>query len=112
LELNLVTVHDDAAGRVHVLAVVLRASATDGVKPLEGEAGLVDLAVAGRAVLGDHELRDATLSGATLERVELRGCDLRGLRGPEALRGARMPWNDVIENAALFAQVTGVEIVE
>jgi len=58
------------------------------------------------------ELPEATLSGATLERVELRGCDLRGLRGPEALRGARMPWNDVIENAALFAQVTGVEIVE
>lgn len=58
------------------------------------------------------QLREATLSGATLERVELRECDLTALRGPEALRGARMPWNDVIGNAALFAQVVGVEIVD
>jgi len=58
------------------------------------------------------ELPEATLSGATLERVELRGCDLSGLRGPEALRGARMPWSDIVENAALFAQVTGIEIVD
>lgn len=58
------------------------------------------------------ELREATLSGATLERVELRGCDLTGLRGPEALRGARMPWSDIIANAALLAHVAGVEVVE
>ena len=54
------------------------------------------------------ELREATLSGARLERVELRGCDLAGLRGVEALRGARMPWNDVLENATLFAVALGV----
>ncbi len=58
------------------------------------------------------ELREATISAATLERVELRGCDLTGLRGAEALRGARMPWGDVIECAALFAHVAGVEIVD
>ena len=58
------------------------------------------------------ELREATLSGARLERVELRGCDLTGLRGVEALRGARMPWNDVLENAPLFAVALGVEIVD
>ena len=58
------------------------------------------------------ELRAATLSGATFERVELRACDLTGMHGPEALRGARMPWNDIIENAALFADAAGVEIVE
>ena len=58
------------------------------------------------------ELREATISAATLERVEFRGCDLAGLRGAEALRGARMPWGDIIENAALFAHVTGVEIVD
>lgn len=58
------------------------------------------------------ELREATLSAATLERVELRGCDLTGLRGAEALRAARMPWNDVLENAALFATVLGIEIVD
>ena len=49
---------------------------------------------------------------ATLERVELRGCDLSGVRGPEALRGARMPWSDIVENAALFAHAAGVEIVD
>jgi uncharacterized protein YjbI with pentapeptide repeats len=58
------------------------------------------------------ELRDATFSSATLERVELRGCNLAGLRGAEALRGARMPWNDVLENAPLFASVLGIEIVD
>ena len=43
----------------------------------------------------DCELRKATFNGVKLKRVELRGCDLSGLRGVEALRGARMPWNDV-----------------
>lgn len=58
------------------------------------------------------ELREATLSAVKLERVELRGCDLTAARGAEALRGARMPWNDVIENAALFASIAGIEIVD
>ena len=57
-------------------------------------------------------LREATFSGVTSERVELRGCDLTGLRGAEALRGMRMPWNDVLENAPLFAGVVGVHIVD
>lgn len=58
------------------------------------------------------ELREATFSACTLERVELRGCDLAGTRGAEALRGARMTWNDVIENAALFATALGIEVVD
>ncbi len=58
------------------------------------------------------ELREATFSGCTIERVELRGCDLAGLRGADALRGARLPWSDVVENAALFATALGVEIVD
>jgi uncharacterized protein YjbI with pentapeptide repeats len=58
------------------------------------------------------ELREATLSNATLQRVELRGCDLTGVRGGEALRGARMPWNDVLQNAPLFAAVVGIEVVD
>jgi uncharacterized protein YjbI with pentapeptide repeats len=56
-------------------------------------------------------LREATFTGVTSKRVELRGCDLTALRGAEALRGMRMPWNDVLENAPLFAAVAGVEIV-
>ena len=64
-------------------------------------------------VLFEHcELREATLSGVTLKRVELRRCDLAGLRGVEALRGARMPWADVLENGPLFAAALGLEIVD
>jgi uncharacterized protein YjbI with pentapeptide repeats len=58
------------------------------------------------------ELQEATFSSAALQRVELRGCNLRGLRGVESLRGARMPWNDVLENAPLFALAVGIEIVD
>jgi uncharacterized protein YjbI with pentapeptide repeats len=58
------------------------------------------------------ELREATFSGARMKRVELRGCDLAGLQGVEALRGARMPWNDVLEIAPLLATALGVEIVD
>jgi uncharacterized protein YjbI with pentapeptide repeats len=57
-------------------------------------------------------LREATISAVKSERVELRGCDLTGLRGAEAMRGMRMPWNDVLENAPLFASVAGIEIVD
>jgi uncharacterized protein YjbI with pentapeptide repeats len=57
-------------------------------------------------------LREATISGVTAKRVELRDCDLTGLRGAEALRGVRMPWNDVLQNAPLFAGVVGVEILD
>jgi uncharacterized protein YjbI with pentapeptide repeats len=57
------------------------------------------------------DLRAANLAGARLERVELRGCDLTGLHGGEALRGVRLPWNDVLENAVLFASLAGVEIL-
>jgi len=57
------------------------------------------------------ELREASFSSAQLQRVELRGCDLAAVRGGEALRGARMPWNDVLENAVLFASLAGIEIL-
>ena len=58
------------------------------------------------------ELREATFSGCTLERVELRECALDGLRGSEALRGARMPWSDVVGSAVLFATTVGIEIID
>jgi uncharacterized protein YjbI with pentapeptide repeats len=57
-------------------------------------------------------LREATFSEVRSQRVELRGCDLTALRGAEALRGVRMPWSDVLENAPLFAAVAGVEILD
>lgn len=54
------------------------------------------------------DLRGAALHGARLTRVELRGCELDGLAGAEALRGARMPWPDIVRNAGLFAAALGV----
>jgi uncharacterized protein YjbI with pentapeptide repeats len=64
-------------------------------------------------VVFDHcDLREATFTSARIDRVDLRGCNLAGLRGVEALRGTRMPWNDVLENAPLFAAALGIEIVD
>ena len=57
------------------------------------------------------DLREATSLGSRLQQVELRACELTGIRGAEALRGARMPLTDVLQNAILFASLAGVEIV-
>jgi uncharacterized protein YjbI with pentapeptide repeats len=57
-------------------------------------------------------LRQATFSAVTLARVELRGCDLSGLRGAEHLSGARLPFQDALENATLFATALGIELVD
>src|SRR3954454_232540 len=57
-------------------------------------------------------LREATFSGVTIARVELRGCDLSGLRGAEHLRGARLAFQDALENATLFATALGIELVD
>lgn len=58
------------------------------------------------------ELRRASFSGVLVERLQLSGCDLTELVGVEALRGARMPWNDVLQNAALFAQALGIRVLD
>jgi uncharacterized protein YjbI with pentapeptide repeats len=58
------------------------------------------------------ELHEATFTAAKAQRVEIRGCDLTGLRGIEALRGVRMPLNDVLASAQLFANAVGIEIID
>jgi uncharacterized protein YjbI with pentapeptide repeats len=57
------------------------------------------------------ELRQVRLDRLRIERVELAGCDLGGASGVEALRGARMPWDDVLANAPTFASALGIEIL-
>ncbi len=57
------------------------------------------------------DLQRASFASARLQRVELRRCELTGLHGAEALRGARMPVNDVLAHALLFAAVAGVEVL-
>ena len=58
------------------------------------------------------ELRRASFAGVRVERVQLSGCELTELVGVESLRGARMPWNDVLQNAPLFAQALGIRVLE
>lgn len=48
------------------------------------------------------------LRGATLHRCELRSNRLEELRGVERLRGAAMPWVDIVSGAGLWAQALGI----
>jgi uncharacterized protein YjbI with pentapeptide repeats len=57
------------------------------------------------------ELRRSSFAGCRIERVELTGCTLLELVGVESLRGARMPWGDILANAPLFAQGLGIEVL-
>ena len=66
-----------------------------------------------RSVLFERcPLTGATFTGATIERVDFRGCDLTGARGAESLRGARMPWPDVVANTGTFAAALGIVTVD
>ena len=58
------------------------------------------------------DLTEADLQGVRIDRCELRGCTLDGLAGAERLRGAAMPWTDVVGNAGLFATALGIRVVE
>jgi uncharacterized protein YjbI with pentapeptide repeats len=58
------------------------------------------------------ELRQASLAEVTVRRVDLIGCELAGLQGAEALRGARMPWDDVVQNGPVFAAALGIEMLD
>jgi hypothetical protein len=52
------------------------------------------------------------LGQAQLQRVELEGCRLDGLRSFADLRGAAMPWPDVVAGAGAFASALGIAILE
>jgi len=57
-------------------------------------------------------LAAASFVDATCERCELRDCELADLQGIEGLRGARMPWNEVIQVAGQLAAATGIAVVD
>ncbi len=62
-----------------------------------------------RSVRFDHcDLAEADLTGVRLENCELRGCRLDGLTGIERLRGAALPWADVVGHAGLMAAALGI----
>ena len=60
----------------------------------------------------DCDLSDVDLRGARLRRCELRGCRLDGLAGVAQLRGAALPWPDLVGAAELFAQALGIEVCD
>jgi uncharacterized protein YjbI with pentapeptide repeats len=69
------------------------------------------------AVLRDVRFERCDLGGAELDRVrlqrvELCGCRLEGIRTVADLRGAAMPWPDIVANAGLFAAAAGVRASE
>jgi len=49
---------------------------------------------------------------AAVDEVELRGCTLDGIAGLERLRGAAMPWADVVGNAGLLAAALGIRVLD
>lgn len=58
------------------------------------------------------DLSGADFSGARLGRCELRGCTLDDLRGAEHLRGAAMPWADIVAAAGTFADALGIRVLD
>jgi uncharacterized protein YjbI with pentapeptide repeats len=58
------------------------------------------------------DLTEADLSGLRIDRCEVRGCTLDAVAGLERLRGAAMPWGDVVGNAAQFAAALGIRVLE
>lgn len=60
----------------------------------------------------DCDLREADFERTKFEAVELRRCRLAGARGVRELKGVRMPWADVLENAGVFAAACGVQTLD
>ncbi|HTX09744.1 MAG TPA: pentapeptide repeat-containing protein [Solirubrobacteraceae bacterium] len=58
----------------------------------------------------DCDLTSAQLSQGTFAGSAFRGCRLAGLRGLEALKGARMAWEDVMELATALATSLGIDV--
>jgi uncharacterized protein YjbI with pentapeptide repeats len=66
-----------------------------------------------RSVRFDHcDLTEADLHGVRIDRCELRSCTLDGLTGVERLRGAAMPWADLVGNAGLLAAALGIRVLD
>ena len=69
------------------------------------------------AVLRDVRFERCDLGGVELhrvrlQRVELRGCRLDGINAVGDLRGAAMPWEDIVGNAGLLAAAVGIRASE
>jgi uncharacterized protein YjbI with pentapeptide repeats len=58
------------------------------------------------------DLTEADFTGLRIDRCELHGCTLAGAAGLERLRGAGMPWADVVGNAGAFAVALGIRVLD
>jgi uncharacterized protein YjbI with pentapeptide repeats len=65
-----------------------------------------------RSVRFDHcDLSEADLTGLRIDGCELRSCTLDGVVGVDRLRGAAMPWGDVVGHAGVFAAALGIRLL-
>jgi uncharacterized protein YjbI with pentapeptide repeats len=58
------------------------------------------------------DLTEVDLTGLRIAGCELHGCTLDLLVGAERLRGAAMPWADVVGSAALLASALGIRVLD
>jgi uncharacterized protein YjbI with pentapeptide repeats len=58
------------------------------------------------------DLTEADFGGLRIARAELRGCTLDGAVGVDRLRGAALPWGDIVGHAGLFAGALGIKLLE
>lgn len=58
----------------------------------------------------DCDLTGAQLSQGNFEGSAFRDCRLAEAKGLEALRGAQMAWEDVLELATVLAALSGIEV--
>jgi len=66
-----------------------------------------------RSVRFEHcDLTEADIGGVRIDRCELRACTLDGLSGVERLRGAAMPWGDIVRHAGLLAEALGIRVLD
>jgi uncharacterized protein YjbI with pentapeptide repeats len=66
-----------------------------------------------RSVRFEHcDLTEADFTGVRIDRCEFHGCTLDGLIAVERLRGAAMPWVDVVGNAGLLAAALGIRVLD
>jgi uncharacterized protein YjbI with pentapeptide repeats len=57
------------------------------------------------------DLTEAELEGLRIDGCDLHACTLDGASSLERLRGATMPWPDVVANAAALAHALGIRVL-
>jgi uncharacterized protein YjbI with pentapeptide repeats len=58
------------------------------------------------------DLTEGDFGGLRIAQAQLRGCTLDGAVGVERLRGAAMPWGDIVGHAGLFAGALGIKLLD